>query len=178
LLALLEEGELIDSQGRAVSFRECLVILTSNAGARDVEAAASPVGFAADGLGNDARRELADRALRVTFKPEFLGRLDEVVQFQPLSSRVVEQIAGRELADLAGRVRAAGQRMTWTEPVAAWMAQQAGRSAGGARAITQVLRREVEAPLADHLLGVTDGERAWFRISIRSGRPRIQREQP
>jgi len=180
LLSVLEEGELVDGKGRAVSFRDALVILTSNAGARDVDAARARLGFAGGGLAADARVELADRALAAIFPPEFLGRIEDIVHFQALDLAVARRVAGRVLGELALRVRSAGHRLAWTRSVAAWAARSGFDERAGARGIAGVVRREIEAPLADLLLGLpeaTDAEPAWIRLSIQGGRPRLRVER-
>ena len=154
------------------------MILTSNAGAREIDAAAARVGFAASGLAQVARDELARRALEGTFAPEFLGRLDDIVHFLPLSPPVAREIAERQLAELARRVRATGRRVRWTDAVALWLADRGFDERGGARGISAVLKREIEAPLADALLSHSDEERIWFKVAIRGGQPRVSREEP
>jgi ATP-dependent Clp protease ATP-binding subunit ClpA len=180
MLSVLEEGELVDGKGRVVSFREALVIMTSNAGARDVDAARQRVGFAGAELAAGARAELAERALSSIFPPEFLSRVEDVVHFRAIDLGVARSIAGRVLGELALRVRAAGHRLVWTQAVADWVARSGFDSRAGARGIAGVVRRAVEGPLADLLLGVPEGEGAepaWVRLSIQGGRPRLRLER-
>ncbi|MEM7306043.1 MAG: AAA family ATPase [Planctomycetota bacterium] len=176
LLSVLEEGEIADGTGRSVSFRDAIVILTSNAGAREADEADEPIGFAGSGLGAGARAEIATRALRTRFAPEFLGRLDEVVHFRELGPKDVRRIAARQLGDLALRVRHAGRRMRWTDAVARWVAEQASSGAGGARDVGAILRRGVEEPLAEAMLDLGEDDRRWLCVRLRAGRPDVVSE--
>ena len=181
LLSVLEEGELVDGKGRRVSFGDSIVLLTSNAGARESAEAARAMGFApqAEGLADGARREIAGRALEQRFPPEFLGRLDEVIHFRSLDAGDARHIAARQLADLALRVRGTGWRMRWTEGVARWLARRGFGSAAGARGIAALVRREIEGQLADAMLGEERrGAHPWLVVHVSGGCPRVRREQP
>jgi ATP-dependent Clp protease ATP-binding subunit ClpC len=181
LLSVLEEGELVDGKGRTVSFADSFVILTSNAGAREIHAAAAPVGFrATDGLGDAARGEIAERALASIFPPELLGRVEDVVHFRPLDRDAARRIAAARLAEVAQRVRAAGARLYWTSAVADWIANRGVDASSGARGIAAVVRGAIEGPLADRLLALSDRSGAlprpapWLRLAIRDGRPSVR----
>ncbi len=176
LLSVLEEGELTDGHGRTVAFDRSLVILTSNAGAREAQDAARGMGFRGAGLADPARTEITGRALADAFTPEFLGRLDEVVHFRELDGDDAKRIAARRLAELAQRVRRRGLRIRWTDAVAAWAAEHGFSRESGAREIAHVLRRDVEAPLADLVLDAPAKRRRWLTVSIRGGKPRIAPE--
>ena len=177
LLSVLEEGELLDGSGRPVSFRDTVVVLTSNAGARDADEACDAVGFAPPDLRGGAREEITRRALRSAFTPEFLGRLDDVVHFRGLGAADVRRVAARQLGDLARRVRAQGFRMHWTDAVARWVAERGTALPGGAREIAGLLRRSVEEPLAEAMLELGDPERErrpWLRVVVRGGRVAVK----
>jgi len=173
LLQVLDEGRLTDGRGQLLDFRRAFVILTSNAGTAALRARGGALGFGGDA--REARREdleaVVDEALRGEFSPEFLGRLDEVVLFDELNPSDLVAVAERELLDLALRVRRSGRRVCFTAAVARWAARRAVDGEAGAREVLHCIRREVEAPLAQALLGVRDGE--WLEVAIRRDRPRV-----
>ncbi|MCZ6598244.1 MAG: AAA family ATPase [Planctomycetota bacterium] len=173
LLAVLEEGELTDGRGRRASLSQSIVVLTSNAGARVARSAARGLGFASGGLTSDARIEIARSALDDRFSPEFLGRVDEIAFFNELELPDARRIATAKLADLAVRARRSGMRFRWTDAVARWAAEEGFSSESGAREIGRVIRRGIEAPLADEMLAAGPDTRRFLRVSIRRGRPHV-----
>jgi ATP-dependent Clp protease ATP-binding subunit ClpC len=174
LLGLLEEGELTDGRGRRVDFRRAVVLFTSNAGVRQLERAANTVGFQRRRPpAREAAEAIARGALEEAFRPEFLARLDEVLLFDELEERELVKIAQLEVGRLAVRVRRRGGRISFSSAVPRWLARAGAEEREGARGILHVLRREIEAPLAELLLSGSGG---WIRASIRDGRPRLRRE--
>ncbi len=143
LLQIMEEGELTDSTGRRVSFKNAIVIMTCNVGAQ----------LQGEGLGfRPAGREGAlDGALRQTFSPEFLGRLDQVVHFAPLEPETVAQIAGKYLQQLRQRAERQQLQLELPQELAAQLAARCKR-ADGARQLRRLVQEEVEGPLAALLL--------------------------
>jgi ATP-dependent Clp protease ATP-binding subunit ClpA len=172
LLQVLEDGRLTDGRGREVRFDRALVVLTSNAGAGEVAAAGERVGFTGGAPDEVEAAELYTRALRSRFAPELLGRIDETVVFRDLMPADARKIAARQLADLARRVRRRRLRVAFSAAVAGWIAGRGFCLESGAREIRRVVRREIEAPLADLLLA---GARGRYRCAIRDGRPRFAR---
>jgi len=143
LLQIMEEGELTDSTGRKVSFKNTIVVMTSNIGA-DVKG---------DGLGfqPSGRAGEIESALRQRFTPEFLGRLDRIVHFEPLQENTMIRIAGKYLQQLSDRAEAGGIRLSLPEKLAAHLAKQAGKK-DGARQLRRIVQEQVEGPLAEYLL--------------------------
>jgi ATP-dependent Clp protease ATP-binding subunit ClpC len=153
LLSILDEGALTDGRGLRVSFERSIVILTSNAGAFEMSAAARAVGFErAPVLGPERLRAIALEALERRFSPELLGRLDETIVFEELDLQSAERIARTELKNLAMRSRRAGLRVAFRPDVARWIAERGFSPEHGARGIVRAIRKEIEAPLADVLL--------------------------
>ena len=146
LLQILEEGELTDSTGRRVSFKNAIVVMTSNAGGE----------LRGDGLGfrPSGREDQSRDALRQRFTPEFLGRLDQIVTFRPLEQTVLEQIARRELTNLRDRAKSNGFILQLPEELPAYLASCC-RSRDGARQIRHLIQEKVEGPLAHYLLHLT-----------------------
>ncbi|MAF65238.1 MAG: hypothetical protein CMJ84_06225 [Planctomycetes bacterium] len=171
LLSVLEEGALTDGRGRRVSFERSLVVMTSNAGAGEIRAAAGAVGFhRARPLTSQVVGDLSQDALARRFPPEFLGRLDEVIVFDELDQRATREIARRQLTDLAVRMRRAGAMVAFTRAVADWVAARAFRPEHGAREVRHVIQRELEPPLARLLLSGEVTDTHLVRARIRGGR--------
>ena len=143
LLQIMEEGELTDSTGRRVSFKNAVVVMTSNVGS-DVKG---------DGLGfrPAGRSEETAGALRQYFSPEFLGRIDERVCFEPLSDQALAAIARKYLHEVEKRLENMGVQLRFPEELAQSLAKRCGRKEG-ARNLRRLVQEEVEGPLAAILL--------------------------
>ena len=143
LLQIMEEGELTDSTGRRVSFKNAVVIMTSNVGGQ----------IKSDGLGfNPAGRSgQTDAQLRQRFSPEFLGRLDRTVNFAPLQERTMEAIVEKYLRLLGQRLEANGMQVSFPQSLAAQLCTGKPRQ-GGARQLRRLVEEQVEGPLAVYLL--------------------------
>ncbi len=177
LLSILDEGALTDGRGRRVSFERAIVVLTSNAGAFEMSAAARALGFERSPvLGPDRLRAIALEALERRFSPELLGRLDETVVFAELDLACAERIARAQLLDLALRSRRAGLRVAFPREVARWIAGRGFSPEHGARGIARAIRREIEAPLSALLLGGRAGQAALARARIEGDRARFDLE--
>ncbi len=143
LLQIMEEGQLTDSTGRTVSFRNAIVVMTCNVGG-----AIHGIGL---GFNPSGREGLQEKALRDRFSPEFLGRLDEIVTFDPLQDRDLEGIARKLLGELQSRAREKGIQLVLPEELAGSLGAGAKKQ-GGARQLRRELRTRVEDPLAGFLL--------------------------
>ena len=143
LLQIMEEGVLTDSTGRKVSFKNAIVVMTTNVGG---EVRGDGLGFRPAGWAGET-----DEALRKSFTPEFLGRLDQVVHFAPLSGEAVERIAKIQLKNLQERVAARGIQLQLPEELPAVLGKKCGRR-GGARQIRHLIQDTVEGPLAIFML--------------------------
>ncbi len=143
LLQIMEEGVLTDSTGRRVSFRNAIVVMTSNLGGN----------LKGDGLGFQptGREGQTKEALRQYFTPEFLGRIDAVVPFAPLSQEAVEGIANKYLNQLLTRTASLGIQLAFPEELARELSKDAGQESG-ARQIRRLVQERVEGPLAVYLL--------------------------
>ena len=139
LLQVMEEGELTDSTGRKVSFKNTIVVMTSNVGSE----------VKGDGLGFRPAGEADGRkaALKQMFRPEFLGRLDRITAFSPLSPDALTQIAEKELRELSDRLQPLGLQLTFPKEIAAWLACQC-RPKEGARQLRHLVREKAEGPLS------------------------------
>ena len=143
LLQIMEEGCLTDSRGRKVSFKNAIVVMTSNVGS---EVKSDGLGFRP--VGRDGEM---DGALRQAFTPEFLGRLDRVVHFEPLDSQAMEVIAGKYLTQLQSRTAAQGIQLQLPKELAGNLGKGC-HGKGGARQLRTMVQEQVEGPLASFLL--------------------------
>ena len=150
LLQILEDGRLTDGSGVTADFSECLLILTSNAGAEVLQNGV--IGFADAEASESAQKAQLLSVLRRTMKPELLNRLDAAIVFRKLNSTDLTQIARLHLHDLAERAAACGTVLTWTPEAEQLLIRQADTAHGGARAIRTALKRYAEPLLADSLL--------------------------
>ena len=144
LLQIMEEGELTDSTGRKVSFKNAVIVMTSNIGGT----------CKSDGLGflPNGKEEETNGLLRQHFTPEFLGRLDRIVQFEQLKPAAMEQILRKYLRQLLERTAQQGIQLQLPEELPAILSNSLKKQ-DGARQLRRVVREQVEAPLGSFLLG-------------------------
>ena len=143
LLQIMEEGVLTDSTGRRVSFKNTIVVMTSNVGS---EIRGDGLGFCASG-----KEDQMSETLRQAFTPEFLGRLDSTVRFEPLTAEAMEAIAGKYLRQLQERAAGLGVQVTFPTELARGFAERC-RGRDGARQLRRMIQTEVEGALAGYLL--------------------------
>jgi ATP-dependent Clp protease ATP-binding subunit ClpC len=151
LLQILEEGRLTDNMGRVADFRNTIIIMTSNAGAERLLAGRTPLGFREPGAGEFLSRQVVMEALRGYFKPELLGRVDEVICFQPLGEEALCQVAEKLLHGVGARLEEKGVHLTADQGAISLLAQ-AATPESGARPIRKALRDGVEDEAAELLL--------------------------
>ena len=156
LLQVLDDGRLTDSLGRTVSFRNTLIVMTSNLGSEAIL-------DAEDGDG-DAVREAVEQAVHGFFRPEMLNRIDELVIFDRLDADAIHAIVGLQLAELAGRLETRGLSLTVTDEAVAAIAREGYDPAFGARPVKRAIRKLVEDPLAFELIAGTFRDAAGIRI--------------
>lgn len=165
LLQVLEEGALTDGKGRRVSFERTLVIMTSNCGASEMQSASRSLGFGrGPSLDHGSLQDITQNALEITFSPEFLGRVGDVVLFNELSVDVVERIASKKLTELKERASNRGLSVRFTPAVARWIAERGYRPETGARELRRVIGKEIEPRLSDLLLEMGRTGEAVVRV--------------
>ncbi len=155
LLQILEEGRLTDAQGRKVDFKNAIVIMTSNIGARDI-VKKSELGFVpatgSGGLGYEVVKERVTGELKKAFKPEFLNRVDEVIVFHDLNAEEIEQIVDLMVDRLRDQLMLQGFGITLTEEARKLLAQQGFDPTLGARPLRRAIQRVLEDPLSEQIL--------------------------
>lgn len=155
LLQVLDEGQLTDSLGRKVDFRNTIIIMTSNIGARQLKDFGAGVGFstAAKTSQTEAHsRGVIENALKRAFAPEFLNRIDDVVVFNSLGKEEIFKIIDIELRGLFGRVLSLGYQIKLTNEAKDFIAEKGFDSAFGARPLKRAIQKYLEDPIAEEIL--------------------------
>jgi len=154
LLQILEDGRLTDGQGNIVDFRNTVVIMTSNIGTKYAPKGGSTLGFRTPGepAEHDKMREDIHEALKKTFRPEFLNRIDEVIIFQRLSKEDMKRIVDLQMKDIGQRLFEQGLYIQLSEAARDWLAEKGYDPAFGARPLRRTLQRFVESPLSKKLI--------------------------
>lgn len=151
LLQILDEGALTDSMGRRVSFRETIIILTSNLGARQLQKGGK-VGFSEDKTKEDSKKEQVLEELRRYFSPEFLNRIDEVIVFDSLKKEDVYQIVNLLLKEINRNALHKGVYLTLSQDALEYLAEKGYDEKYGARPLRRLMQREIEDEIALQLL--------------------------
>ncbi|HID84486.1 MAG TPA: AAA family ATPase [Anaerolineales bacterium] len=155
LLQILDEGRLTDGQGRTVDFRNTVLIMTSNLGTEFIRRSGS-LGFlqpASETEGEDRQaKEKIEKALKATFRPEFLNRIDEIIMFSPLTQEDMLQIVDLQARALQERLDEQGLRLELTPEARQWLAEIGYDPNFGARPLQRAIQKHVEGPLAIRLL--------------------------
>ena len=153
LLQVLDEGRLTDSNGRTVSFRNTIVIMTSNVGSRELDEYGSGVGFSTAGKdvsGN--RKNVLEKAVRKAFPPEFINRVDEQVFFNSLTRNDIEKIIDIELKGLKARVTEAGFGLNITPAAKKFVADAGFDPKFGARPLKRAVQKYIEDPVSEEII--------------------------
>ncbi|RAJ22651.1 ATP-dependent Clp protease ATP-binding subunit [Pedobacter cryoconitis] len=163
LLQVLDEGQLTDSLGRKVDFRNTIIIMTSNIGARQLKDFGQGIGFSTNAKTNqvDAHsRGVIENALKRAFAPEFLNRVDDVVVFNTLGKDEIFKIIDIELKSLFGRVHSLGYEVKLTEVAKDFIADKGFDINFGARPLKRAIQKYLEDPIAEEILKgeINDGD--------------------
>ena len=155
LLQVLDDGFLTDSLGRKIDFRNTIIIMTSNIGARQVKEFGQGVGF-----GTSARlaqseaneKSIVENALKKVFAPEFLNRIDDVITFNPLSKEDIFKIIDIELSKLYSRINDLGYHVELSEKAKNFIADKGYDKQYGARPLKRAIQKYIEDPLAEEIV--------------------------
>ena len=154
LLQILEEGRLTDSQGRVVDFRNTVIIMTSNVGAREITAT-TPLGFTSSANGGMDDKEMKQRVMgevKKLFRPEFLNRIDEIIVFKSLTEEEIVKIVDLMIADLRERLIEQNMSFYLTPDASRFVAKEGTDLSFGARPLRRAIQRLIEDPLSEQLL--------------------------
>jgi ATP-dependent Clp protease ATP-binding subunit ClpA len=180
MLQILEDGRLTDGQGRTVNFRNTLIIMTSNVGSSTIHEM-GPIGFSVNARNGDeeVRNKLLD-ALRKTFRPEFLNRVDDIIVFNPLNREHLKQIIGIQLSRVVKLLEQRGMKLEITESARSVLMAEGYDPAYGARPMRRAIQRLIQDPLSLRLLSgdfvsgdtiVVDGDTVKHALSFEKGAP-------
>ncbi|MGQ9833684.1 MAG: ATP-dependent Clp protease ATP-binding subunit [Candidatus Villigracilaceae bacterium] len=167
LLQILDDGRMTDGQGNVVDFRNTVLIMTSNLGTEYVKKGGT-LGFLqqkADDEERDAHDKI-EKALKGTFRPEFLNRIDEIIMFSPLSVEQMEKIVDLQLKEIQERLSEYDVSITLTEKARQWLAKAGYDPAFGARPLRRALQKHVESPLSVKLLAGEIGAGSIVKVDV------------
>ena len=157
LLQILEDGRLTDSQGRTVDFKNTIIIMTSNVGARLITEKQSSLGFNSENENADESekkdiKELVTGELRKVFRPEFLNRVDDIIVFNKLNKDEIKQIAVKMLKTLENRLDKMNIKISFTDNAISEIADKGFDENYGARPLRRAIQNEIEDPLSEQML--------------------------
>ncbi len=191
LLQVLDDGILTDGLGRRVDFRNTIIIMTSNIGVRDLKDFGSGIGFSTQSKldNNEAiMKDTIQKALKKTFSPEFLNRLDDVIIFNSLSREDIHKIIDISLTKLLSRIENIGYKVKLTDKAKDFLADKGYDPQYGARPLNRAIQKYLEDQIAeeilkgeigegDTLLADHDGEASELKIKIRKKRTKKKEEE-
>jgi len=165
LLQIMEDGKLTDAQGRSVDFKNTIIVMTSNAGARNITESRTKLGFKANEEDNSDNeheqiREAVMEEVKRLFKPEFINRIDETIVFHKLSKEDIKEICGKMLENVNDRMKAVGISLTVDDSAIELLAQQGYDPIYGARPLRRKIQSAVEDTVAERMLEgkIKDGD--------------------
>ncbi len=165
LLQILDEGKITDAHGRNVSFENTVIIMTSNAGSDRREGA---LGFAK--TKGEASKEKAMKALREFLRPEFIGRVDEVILFNDLTQENFEKIAVLMLSELVEPIADKGIAFTWSDEAVSLLAAMSVDGDRGARDLRNTIRRNVEDAITTKIVDSVDEKLSKIHVCVENGK--------
>ena len=176
LLQILDDGRITDSQGRTVDFKNSVIVMTSNIGAKSLTTAGSRLGFsdAQDGA-DDAEqkfqqaKETVMAELRQTFRPEFLNRIDDIIVFRSLNEEDIREVARRMLNTVSARMEGMGLHLETSDEAVAELAKEGFDPKYGARPLRRCIQSKVEDAVAERMLDGTLKEGDTAGLSLEGG---------
>ncbi|WP_367753915.1 ATP-dependent Clp protease ATP-binding subunit [Flavobacterium sp. WC2421] len=169
LLQVLDDGYLTDSLGRKIDFKNTIIIMTSNVGARQLKDFGQGVGFgtaAKVAQADDNSKSIIENALKKTFAPEFLNRIDDVIVFNALEKHDIDLIIEIELKKLYARVSELGYQLTLSDKAKSFIAEKGFDRQFGARPLKRAIQKYVEDALAEEIITskITSGDEIFMDI--------------
>ncbi len=152
LLQILEDGRLTDSQGRTVDFKNTIIIMTSNVGARHITEKQNSLGFTSDDNENQNIKELVMTELKNLFRPEFLNRVDDIIVFNKLTKEEIKDIAKKMLSDLSKRLKSMNIEIEFTDNALTEIANAGFDDTYGARPLRRAITSKIEDSLSEKIL--------------------------
>lgn len=168
LLQILEDGRLTDSQGRTVDFKNTIIIMTSNVGARLITEKQNSLGFTSNNP-NENIKENVLAELKNHFRPEFLNRIDDIIVFSKLTQEEIQQIAGKMLDNLANRLKGMEIEITFTEKAIEELAKAGFDEVYGARPLRRAVTSKIEDALSEKILDGTVNKNSKITCDFKNG---------
>jgi ATP-dependent Clp protease ATP-binding subunit ClpC len=172
MLQVLDDGYLTDSLGRKIDFKNTIIIMTSNVGARQLKDFGQGVGFgtaAKVAQADDNSKSIIENALKKTFAPEFLNRIDDVIVFNALEKHDIDQIIELELVKLYARIKELGYTLTLSDKAKAFIAEKGFDKQFGARPLKRAIQKYVEDSLAEEIITSKIGNGDEIFMDIEEG---------
>ncbi len=172
LLQILDDGYITDSLGRKIDFKNTVLIMTSNLGARSIEKEGS-LGFQREGLDSKEKfvKNSIQEELKRTFNPEFLNRIDDIVVFHPLTEVHLEAIVDLRIEDLNKRLVEKGISVTLTPEARKWLVKEGFEAHYGARPMRRAIQRHIEDRLSEMIISGQFKDPKKIRVELREGHP-------
>ncbi|MFT6337738.1 MAG: ATP-dependent Clp protease ATP-binding subunit ClpC [Halioglobus sp.] len=191
LLQVLDDGVLTDGLGRKVDFRNTIIIMTSNIGVRDLKDFGAGIGFATQSKKDnidEIMKSTIQSALKKTFSPEFLNRLDDVIIFNSLERKHIHKIIDISLGHLFARITEIGYKVELTDAAKDFMSEKGYDPQFGARPLNRAIQKYLEDPVAeeilqgdikegDTLLADYDGKSEVLKIKVKKSKPRKEKKE-
>ena len=170
LLQVLDDGHMTDGLGRKIDFKNTILIMTSNIGARQLADFGTGVGFgtqAQQESKEDNVKSVIQNALRKAFSPEFLNRIDDMIMFKSLGRKEIHSIIDIELANLYARILSLGYDISLTEKAKEFIVDQGYDEKFGARPLKRAIQKYIEDPLAEEIIksSFKDGEKVTMDLN-------------
>jgi ATP-dependent Clp protease ATP-binding subunit ClpC len=169
LLQALDDGQMTDSLGRRIDFKNAIIIMTSNIGARDLQDYGKGVGFgttAKDSASEENNRGIVEKALRKAFAPEFLNRIDDIVMFNSLKREDIHKIIDIELGHLYKRVGELGYELKLSDEAKDHLAEKGYDEKFGARPLKRAIQKFIEDPMAEEIINQAIEEGDKINITL------------
>jgi len=177
LLQVLDEGQLTDSLGRRVDFRNTIVILTSNIGTRQISEFGHGIGFdtqAKKTTRDEQTKSILQKALQKTFAPEFLNRIDDIIIFNSLEKEDIDKIIDLELQGLYDRVKSLGYQLKIATAARDFIADRGFDATYGARPLKRAIQKYLEDPMAEVLIKEGPGDGDIINVGFNSTKSEIR----
>lgn len=174
LLHVLDEGQLTDSLGRKVDFKNTIIIMTSNIGSRQIEDFGRGVGFSSKSFDEERNKSIIQKALKKAFAPEFLNRIDDVILFNSLSKEDIHKIIDIELEGLYARVDELGYKLTISKEAKDFIADKGYDSKFGARPLKRAIQKYLEDEMAEVIIQAEVAEGDEIRIGLDNENTKIK----
>ncbi|MGB5243985.1 MAG: AAA family ATPase, partial [Lutimonas sp.] len=179
MLQILDDGYITDSLGRKVDFRHTVIIMTSNIGSRQLKDFGQGVGFGTASKKSqvDANaKSVIENALKKSFAPEFLNRIDDIIVFNPLEKEDIDKIINIELAKLLERIVGLGYKIELTDKARNFIAEKGFDKQYGARPLKRAIQKYVEDPLAEEIVNSSLEENDEIFMDYKEGSDQLKIE--